>query len=93
MTSLELATQMAKEAGFDIATFEKEWNGYEVFYGEFSDDIRRCLGLPYYMLVKDGKIRLSTADEKCELRGLTPMPIGYTDDFGELAKEYGITLD
>jgi hypothetical protein len=90
MTSLELATDMAKEAGFDIAVFEKEWNGYEVFYGDLileEGQPAPCLGLPYYMLVKNGKIRLSTADEKCEIRGLKTAPIDYTFDLEELMND------
>jgi hypothetical protein len=88
MTSIELAAEMAKEAGFEIAVFEKEWNGYEVFYGDFKEDKNLCLGLPYYMLVKNGEIRLSTADEECELCGLVTLPSGTVQDFEEILKNW-----
>jgi len=90
MTSLELASKMAQEAGFDIAVFEKKWNGYEVFYGDLileEGQPAPCLGLPYYMLVKNGKIRLSRADEKCEIRGLVTLPTETVQDFDEVMAE------
>ncbi|MDR1542895.1 MAG: hypothetical protein LBS50_00505 [Prevotellaceae bacterium] len=87
MNNQELATKMAQEAGLHIAVFEKKWKSYDVYYGDFTDDVQRYLGLPYYMLVKNGKIRLSTADEKCELCGLTPMPKGYVSDIDEAIAE------
>lgn len=37
------------------------WKGYEVYEPVYDDDV--CIGLPYVILVKDDKVRISTDDE------------------------------
>ena len=39
----------------------KQWKGYEVYEPVYEDDV--CIGLPYVILVKDDKVRISTDDE------------------------------
>jgi hypothetical protein len=54
----------ALQQGYSDVIKEKPWRGYDVYspiYGD--DDGSACVGLPLIILVKNGKIRLSTEDE------------------------------
>lgn len=42
----------------------ENWNGYEVYIPEYKQDM--YLGLPYVVLVKNGKARISTPEESLE---------------------------
>ena len=53
----------AKTHGYDTAKKRGMWKGYEVYEPIMGGGGSPCIGLPYYILVKDGKIRMSTHDE------------------------------
>lgn len=39
----------------------RPWKGYEVYEPVYDEDV--CIGLPYVILAKDDKVRISTDDE------------------------------
>lgn len=42
----------------------ESWKGYEVYIPNYEEDL--YMGMPYVVLVKDGKARISTPEESLE---------------------------
>ena len=62
MTILEFA----QKNGYQTVKKEpQKWNGYTVYTPSFNDGKEHCIGLPYVILVKNGKARMSSFDETC----------------------------
>ncbi|MDD6448287.1 MAG: hypothetical protein PUF78_01000 [Lachnospiraceae bacterium] len=49
---------VAKKNSYDTAKYAGEWHGYDVWVGEFTDGKKHEVGLPLFILVKDGKYKL-----------------------------------
>ena len=65
---LHEAKKMAKEAGFHDAKRIGLWKGYEVVEPIFTDGEIHYIGLPQYILCKDGKLRWASGmDESLEI--------------------------
>lgn len=59
-------TAYAKKEGYSGAEYEKNWRGYEVWRPTIdgaTDLNPAIIGLPYVLLVRGEKIRMSTVDE------------------------------
>ena len=66
MTVLEFA----KSQGYQTVKKEKEkWNGYTVYSPGYDDGFVHFVGLPYVILVKNGKARMSDLDETLKYMG------------------------
>lgn len=63
---LEKIIEFAKKHGYSGAEYSTDWKGYEVYEPYFDGEETRYVGLPYIILVKGDKIRLSTPDESFE---------------------------
>ncbi|MGN8636226.1 hypothetical protein [Eubacterium pyruvativorans] len=57
MTEKEIVS-IAKKNGYDTARYVGVWNGYEVWTGDFTDGKVHEVGLPLFILIKDGKYKL-----------------------------------
>lgn len=57
----ERVLKLAKEQGYSNVVKSDDWRGYEVWETWTSDGAK--IGLPLVILVKGGKIRMSTPDE------------------------------
>lgn len=56
--------QYAKEIGFYGASYLIDWNGYEIYEPEFSqEDEIPMIGMPQFILYKPGEIRFSSFEE------------------------------
>ena len=56
--------EFAAQHGYCDAIKEQDWRGYQVFSPIYSrEEGLACVGLPLIILVKDGKIRMSTEEE------------------------------
>lgn len=62
--------ELAKKHGFDTAKYFKRWNGYDVYCAEYEGDEVQFVGLPQYILVKDGKARITEGEEGSNLAEL-----------------------
>lgn len=51
------AKTMAREAGYHDARKVGEWDGYEIIEPIFTDGQSHFIGLPQYILYRDGKLR------------------------------------
>lgn len=54
----ERIISIVKENGYDTARYVGVWNGYEVWTGDFTDGEVHEVGLPLFVLVKDGTYKL-----------------------------------
>jgi hypothetical protein len=54
---LSEAKQMARNAGYHDVKRIGKWKGYEVFEQIFTDDEIHFIGIPQYILYKDGALR------------------------------------
>jgi hypothetical protein len=54
---LHEAKKLAKKAGFHDAKLIGKWKGYEVVEPIFTDGETHFVGMPQYLLCKDGKLR------------------------------------
>ena len=62
--------KFAQEHGFDKAEFVGQWKGYTVFEAHLDigeDGEPAKIGLPQYILEKDGSMRFSDYDETFEI--------------------------
>lgn len=59
----------AKRHGYSRIDYEGKWQGYDVYAMGFISPVGEyvCVGLPFYALVKDGKISRSLPDEAFEI--------------------------
>lgn len=55
---------LARDLNADSVTVGKGWKGYNVYKPEYKDGA--IVGLPYVILEKDGKARISTEKEAFE---------------------------
>jgi hypothetical protein len=57
--------RFAKKYGYsDVKEHEQSWNGYDIWEPFFGDKEKLCVsGPPRVILVKGGKIRMSTCEE------------------------------
>lgn len=62
-----IARDLAQAAGFDNVKRVGKWHGFDVFDPDYNDDIIRYIGLPQFILVKDGVSRWSSPDEAFEI--------------------------
>ena len=53
---LQEAKKMARNLGYHDAVRRGTWNGYEVVAPVFTDNEMHIIGLPQYILYKDGKL-------------------------------------
>lgn len=54
---------LARKCGFDTAEYWKRWHGYDVYEPYFDDSEIQMIGLPQFILSKDGKIRITHGEE------------------------------
>lgn len=54
---LNKAIEMARASIYDTAAYLGEWNGYRVYEPDFNDNKEHCIGIPLFILEKDGKLR------------------------------------
>ena len=67
------ARSFAKERGYDIVRYEKEWNGFAVFSVSSMFLAGSCSGYPLFVLVRDGeKPRMANYEEVCAICGMHP---------------------
>lgn len=64
---LSTIKEFAVKNGYKDAVFLKKWNGYNCYEPIMSKDGVSFIGLPLVIMEKDGKIRMSTADEAMEI--------------------------
>jgi len=55
--------EFAKTNGYDKAVYSGKWHDYDVYDPCYDDNEVRFEGLPFFILVKDDTIRMSTDDE------------------------------
>lgn len=56
MSSLnKQANELAKKYRYQVGKYLGEWNGYNVYVAGFNDGYKHYVGLPLYLLEKDGK--------------------------------------
>jgi len=53
----------AKSQGFGAVKKLEDWHDYEIYEPLFNDDEIHFIGLPFFIMVKDDGIRMSTLDE------------------------------
>ncbi len=58
---------LAVQNGYDTATLLKQANGYNVYVPDFEGDEICCIGLPQYILEKDGKVRMTKGEEGLDI--------------------------
>ena len=51
------AKKMARESIYDDAEYRGQWNGFDVYEPTFNDDKEHIIGIPQFILVKDGTLR------------------------------------
>lgn len=61
----KIAKKFAEESGYIGAEYLQEWKGYSVFNPVYSKETA-TIGLPYVILVKNEKARMSTVEETFE---------------------------
>ena len=67
------ARAFAKERGYDIVRYEKEWNGFAAFYVSSEFLAGSCSGHPQFVLVRgDEKPRMANHEEAFAIRGIHP---------------------
>ncbi len=54
---LQEAKKMARNLGYHDAVRRGTWNGFEVVEPVFTDDEMHIIGLPQYILYKDGELK------------------------------------
>jgi len=54
---LQEAKMMARNLGYHDAVRRGTWNGFEVVAPVFTDDEMHIIGLPQYILYKDGELK------------------------------------
>lgn len=64
-----IANEFAKSINFDYADFVEQKNGYDVYVACFDTDEVLTIGLPIFILVKDGVAREATGDEMWQIMG------------------------
>lgn len=69
MNNKEIVEAMFPRGTYDYAKFITKWNGYDVFLPAFNEnrEILPALGIPPYILVKDGVVRCATDRETQEI--------------------------
>ena len=55
--------KFAKDNGYETAEFNGQWREYDVYKPVYNSKNICMIGLPYIILVKDNKIRMSTEKE------------------------------
>lgn len=58
---------LARKHGYDTARYFKRWNDYDVYCADDEGNEVQFVGLPQYILVKDGKARITKGDEGSKL--------------------------
>ena len=67
------ARAFAKERGYDIVRYQKEWNGFAVFSVSSKFLAGSYSGYPLFVLVQDGeKPRMANYKEVCAICGMHP---------------------
>ena len=62
--------ELARKHGYDTAEYFKRWKGYDVYCADYDGDEAQYVGLPQYILVKDGKAKITKGDEGSNLAEL-----------------------
>lgn len=60
---IEKVVEFARKQGYDNVKPLEKWKGYDVYEPIFDGEEVSFVGMPLLILVKDDKIRMSTADE------------------------------
>lgn len=60
---LQEAKAMARNLGYHDAVRRGTWNGYEVVEPVFTDNEMHIIGLPQYILYKDGRLKWTEGEE------------------------------
>lgn len=60
---LKKIIEFARSCGYDSVIKKDSWKQFKVYEPLFNDDKIHHVGLPYFILVKNSHIRLSTVDE------------------------------
>ncbi len=61
----------AKQHGYEkTPEFITDWNGYQVYVPDYSDESGTTFGLPQFILKKDADIKWASEDEQEELMNL-----------------------
>jgi hypothetical protein len=55
--------QFIKENGFDKAVYLTHWEGYEVYEARYNSEEVPFIGLPQFILYREGKIRFTAFEE------------------------------
>lgn len=53
----------AKLEGFDTAQRVENWRGYEIYEPLYNDGEVHYIGLPFFIMLKDDEMRMSTLEE------------------------------
>lgn len=62
--TMQKATKMAIEDGFDDVKYIGHWKGYDVIDPFYSDGEVRYTGFPLFILVKGNKLRWTNSNEE-----------------------------
>lgn len=66
MVSEKEILDFAKSRGYETIYKSAAWRGYTIYEFGFEDNQVRYIGLPYFGIIDNGNIRLSTAEETME---------------------------
>lgn len=58
--TLDSAIEMARNSVYDNARYLGKWKGFDVYEPVFEDDEDHFIGLPEFILAKNGSIRWTT---------------------------------
>ena len=58
--------EFAKQEGYDNAEYRGKWRGYDVYEPLSDGDGIAIIGIPFNILAKDSKLRMSTIEEAME---------------------------
>lgn len=86
--------QFVRKFGYDDAEYRGEWNRYDVYAPIFKDEEAADVGIPEFVLVHDGLIRMATVDEALDYIRSLPDDEEYEDpqeeetNVGKVAKTF-----
>lgn len=63
----DIANEFAKSINFDYADFVEQKDGYNIYVACFDTDEVLTVGLPIFILVKDGVAREATDEEMWQI--------------------------